>query len=64
MIQREAKRQGVKWLLVREGGNHTIFSLDGVTVPIARHPGDFGPRYTETIYKECERIFGKGWWKQ
>jgi len=40
-----------------------VTCLDGLTVPIARHPGDFGPRYTETIYKECEPVFGKGWWR-
>ena len=62
-IEREAKKQGAVWVLLREGANHTIYTLNGVIVPIARHPRDFGPRYTETIYKECEQVLGKGWWR-
>lgn len=63
-IQREAKKRGATWTLVREGGNHTVYSLNGLIVPVARHPGDFGNRYAETIYKECEPVFGKGWWRR
>ena len=61
-IQKEANRRGVTWTLVREGGNHTIYALNGVIVPIARH-NEFEARYTEMVYKECEPVFGKGWWR-
>jgi len=63
-IQQQAKQQGVQWFVAREGGNHTTFCLDGVMIPIARHPNDFGPRYAEIVYKQCEPVFGKGWWRR
>lgn len=46
----------------REGANHTIYSLDGLTIPLGRH-NEFGERYAEMIYKQCEPKLGKGWWK-
>ncbi len=46
----------------REGANHTIYSLDGLTIAIGRH-NEFGHQYTEMIYKQCEPKLGKGWWK-
>jgi hypothetical protein len=36
-IAAEAKRQGVSWQLDREGANHSVFVLDGATIPIPRH---------------------------
>jgi hypothetical protein len=46
----------------REGANHTIYSLDGLTIPVGRHT-EFGERYAEMIYKQCEPKLGQGWWK-
>lgn len=37
-LEAAAKAQGVSFLLVRQGGNHTIYSFGGRMVPIARHP--------------------------
>jgi hypothetical protein len=36
-ISNAARVRGLEWSEVREGGNHTVFSLDGVLIPIARH---------------------------
>ena len=36
-IAAEAKRQGLNFVLDREGANHTIYSLDGIIIPIPRH---------------------------
>jgi hypothetical protein len=61
-IQKAAKAAELKFLLVREGANHTIYDLDGVMIPIARHR-EFGQRYAETVYKQCEGKLGRGWWR-
>jgi hypothetical protein len=61
-IQKAAKAAELKFLLVREGANHSIYELDGVTIPIARHR-EFGQQYAETVYKQCETKLGRGWWR-
>lgn len=59
-IEKAAKAKGFEFVEKREGGNHTIYDLDGVMVPIARHNEIDRP---ETIYRECEDKLGKGWWR-
>lgn len=62
-IETAARKAGLTWEHLREGGNHTIYSLDGLIVPIARHATTDG--YLETrIYKICETKLGKGWWRR
>lgn len=61
-IQQAAKAKGMAFDVKRRGGNHDIYSLDGLMVPVGRH-SEFGNRYTETVYKECEAKLGKGWWR-
>lgn len=62
-IQTAAKERGITFEQLREGGNHTIYSLDGLIVPIARHPSVDG--YLELrIYKQCQEKLGKGWWRR
>jgi len=47
---------------IRRGGNHDIYKLDGLTIPIGHHR-DFDPSYAVMVYKECAPKLGKGWWK-
>ncbi len=61
-IQKAAKSAELKFMLLREGANHTIYDLDGVMIPIARHR-ELGQRYAETVYKQCETKLGVGWWR-
>jgi hypothetical protein len=61
-IGRAAKAAGMKFEIKREGANHTIYSLDGLTIAVGRH-NEFGQRYAEMIYKQCEPKLGTGWWK-
>ncbi|CCK58012.1 hypothetical protein [Mycobacterium canetti] len=61
-IEKAAKAAELKFLLIREGANHSIYDLDGVVVPIAR-PRELGQRYAETIYKQCETKLGRSWWR-
>ena len=62
-IAEEAKRQGLDFVLDREGANHTIYVLDGVLIPIPRHR-EVNERTTEGIYRECQEKLGKGWWRR
>ncbi len=62
-ITAEAKRQGLDFVLDREGANHTIYVLDGVIIPIPRHR-EVNERTTEGIYRECQEKLGKGWWRR
>lgn len=61
-IQKEARRQGLDFEFYREGARHTVYDLDGLHIPIARH-GDIANVMAEVIYKECEPKLGKRWWK-
>jgi hypothetical protein len=61
-IAAAAKRAELKFMLLREGANHSIYDLDGVIIPIARHR-ELGRRYAETVYKQCETKLGRGWWR-
>lgn len=61
-IEREAKAQAKVWTLSRNGARHDVYTLDGVMIPIARHT-EFGNRSAEMIWKECEEVLGKGWWR-
>ncbi|HEY9312985.1 hypothetical protein [Williamsia sp.] len=62
-IAKAAKAEGLDFDFVREGGNHSVYQLDGLAIPIGRHKGEIGNRYAEMIYKECEPKLGKRWWK-
>jgi hypothetical protein len=62
-IAAEAKLQGVPWTLSREGANHTIYTLDGVVIPVPRHT-ELGENLTVDIFKECQDVLGKGWWRK
>ncbi|HCU51255.1 MAG TPA: hypothetical protein DGG94_15910 [Micromonosporaceae bacterium] len=59
----EAKRQDAEWTLSREGANHSIYLLGGETIPIPRH-SELGERLAVEIFKECQSVLGKGWWRK
>ncbi|RJQ76257.1 hypothetical protein D5S17_18490 [Pseudonocardiaceae bacterium YIM PH 21723] len=58
-----AKRKKVKWVLLREGANHTVYTLDGVMIPIPRHT-ELGEIFAVDIFKECQDVLGEGWWRK
>jgi hypothetical protein len=61
-IETEAKRQGIPWALFTEGANHSIYKLGGKKIPVGRH-AEIDNRLAETIFKECEDLLGRGWWR-
>jgi len=62
-IAAEAKRRGVGWQLVREGANHSVYALDDTVIPIPRHT-ELGENFTVEIFKECQDVLGRGWWRK
>lgn len=62
-IAKAAKRQGVEWAIVREGGKHTVYTLGGKQIPIPRHT-EIGEGLTEAIRKQAGEILGKDWWRK
>lgn len=62
-IAAEAKRRGAEWTLLREGANHSVYTLGGVVIPIPRHT-ELGENLAVEIFKECQDILGKGWWRK
>lgn len=61
-IAKAAKAAGLEWALDREGANHSVYSLDGLMIPIARHT-EIDNQMAAIIYKECSTKLGKDWWK-
>ncbi len=62
-ISEAAKSRGLEWLEVREGANHTVYSLDGLMIPIARHR-EIDQQMARIIYRECELKLGEKWWRK
>ena len=61
-IAAAARQAGLPWEIEREGANHTVYSLDGLMIPIARH-NEIAKGTAEAIYRECAPKLGKGWWR-
>ena len=59
-IRLAAKNKGIDFTLLRQGGNHEVWDLDGVRIPIPRH-SDIPEITAKDIYRECESKLGKGW---
>jgi len=62
-VAREAKRRGVEWRFCREGGNHSIYLLDGMVVPIPRH-NEVCENTAMDIFRDCQDVLGKDWWRR
>lgn len=62
-IAAAARKRDAEWILSREGANHTVYTLNGVVIPIPRH-NELGEIFAVDIFKECEVVLGKGWWKK
>ena len=61
MISRAAMEAGLPWVLVREGGNHSLFTLRDIAVQIPRHR-DIDGLTAKAIMKHLEGELGVKWW--
>lgn len=57
--QDQAKRQGITWELDHEGGRHTVYTLDGLLMPIPRH-NEVNELTAAGILKDCQPKLGEG----
>lgn len=60
-IKDAAKDAGLDFELKRQGGNHEMWSLDGLTLPIPRHR-DINEITAKGIMKDAANKLGKDWW--
>ena len=62
-LRKEAKAKGIEFAQAsRHGGNHDIWLLDGLMLPIPRH-SEIPDLTARGVYRECEEKLGKDWWK-
>ncbi len=62
-ISQRARESGLLWVMIREGGNHSIFTLGDHHVPIPRHR-EIPDVLARKIMKELESELGEGWWNR
>lgn len=48
--------------VARQGSNHEVYSLGGLMIPIGRAT-EFGNKYAEMVWEECEPKLGEDWWR-
>lgn len=61
-ISKNARASGAEFDLDHEGGNHSVYNLDGCMIPIPRH-NEIGEMLAREIFKQCESVLGKDWWR-
>ena len=62
-IARAANRAGVEWRLVRDRGDHEVWSLDGVLVVVPRHR-EVNEMTALHILVDLEGLLGPRWWRR
>lgn len=61
-IGRTARRHGVAWTLVRQGGRHEVWPCGVIEVVIPRH-ADINDLTALGIKRSLEGELEKGWWR-
>lgn len=62
LIARAARRSGREWRLLRDRGDHEIWSLDGIRVVIPRHR-EVNEMIARQILIKLEPRLGERWWR-
>lgn len=61
-IARSANRAGAEWRLVRDRGDHEVWSLDGIRVVVPRHR-EVNEMTALGIFLDLEGRLGPRWWR-
>ncbi len=61
-IQTAATSRGLTFEVLRQGGNHEVWSLDGLRVVIPRHR-QIAEGTARSIRKQAADKLGKDWWR-
>lgn len=62
-IGKAAGEVDLDWRLLREGASHSIYTLDGLRVPIPRHT-EINERTAAGILRTCAEKLGEDWWQE
>lgn len=62
-IARAAKRTGAEWSLVRDRGDHEVWSLDGIRVVVPRHR-EVNEMTALRIFLDLNDRLGQRWWRR
>jgi mRNA interferase HicA len=62
-IARAANRTGAEWRLVRDRGDHEVWSLDGVRVVVPRHR-EVNEMTALRIFLDLDCRLGSRWWRR
>ena len=62
-ISKAAAEADLPWVLTREGGNHSIFTLRDTDVQIPRHR-EINELTAKVIMKHLEKELGVKWWNR
>jgi mRNA interferase HicA len=54
---------GLRWMLVRQGGDHEVWDLDGIRVLVPRHR-EVNERTALRIRELLEDRLGDRWWQR
>jgi len=63
VISRAATDAGLPWVMTREGGNHSIFTLRDTQIQIPRHR-EIDELTAKAIMKHLEKELGARWWSK
>ncbi|BCB80534.1 hypothetical protein GCM10022251_03170 [Phytohabitans flavus] len=61
-IHHAAVRAGTTFVLVREGGSHSIFRCGGQCIVVPRHR-EISEMTARGIMRDLDAVLGKDWWK-
>ena len=62
-IARAANRTGAEWRLVRDRGDHEVWSLDGIRVVVPRHR-EVNEMTALRIFLDLDDRLGQRWWRR
>jgi hypothetical protein len=61
-IRRAASETGIDFSLERKSGDHEVWNLDGLRIPIPRHR-EVNEWTARAILRDAEQKLGKDWWR-
>jgi mRNA interferase HicA len=61
-IRRTAAFAGIDFVLVRQGGSHSIFRCGSQNVVVPRH-GEINEITARGIMRDLDHTLGRDWWK-
>jgi len=61
-IAKASRKGSLEFVLVREGGEHTLYRCGGQQFTVPRH-AEINEITARSILRHLEPVLGKGWWR-